>query len=109
MATRLELDIGVGVIGSNGDSSGVWIDEEGMCRGNLPGTRNGEDDGRDVYDVGKTGEIVWSVVRGRVRFWRLTRDDGGGKINFCGSDLTLHDELKKKRYTCTCTCTYKCT
>ncbi len=38
MGTSLELDMGVGVMGSNGDSKGVWTDS-GCGLGILPGMR----------------------------------------------------------------------
>lgn len=81
-------------MGSNGDSNGVCADSgSGLC--SLLGRRNGEDE----YGVGRNGddEEAWSVDcdRGSEKLGRLLVNAvGGGKMNFCGSDLRLCEELK---------------
>lgn len=48
--------------------------------------------------MGRAGDIECSTeVRGRVKLGRLMREEGGGNMNFWGSDLRLCEELKGKR------------
>lgn len=85
--------MGVGVIGSKGESSGV---AEASSR---PCVRYGEGKEWEVREVERRGEAVRSLPppSGRLMCWRVTKEVGGGKMNFCGSALMLREELGERR------------